>query len=417
MRKNTERKELFQFIIMKSMRYGLKRIAYLLRVILFFIVFLLLSTCTSVPSPYQTTPLSEKQKQAFYFAYPQYSYKVKSLYLSLSVEERIAQLLIINLKQMLLYNTYELDHQMARHLSQIKPGGVILFSINIRNEKQLKQLTSDITAHLDVPPFISIDVEGGSVNRLNNLRLKASSLPDAQTLAITESTTSVQTLMYEVGQELASLGINMNFAPVADIRYPNTPSFLTNRIFADTPQRTAEYVGAVVEGLDNAGIISVAKHFPGHGSTKSDTHHSLGRIQLSRDALMKADFIPFKKAIDKGVPAIMMGHLSAPALDVTGQLVETSQPVVDLLRNILNFDGVIISDSLLMGAVGPKYVGENFAEEVLNAGVTILLDPPNAQSLHEKLIRSFYNGELSGKRMQESVLKVLDLKEQYGLLE
>ena len=389
------------------------------------IILVMLWGCVSVTEkekeqeqPQELTDVTEKdvskdENKIFFNSYPNFSKKVKSLYLSLSLEQRIAQLLIVPLPA-----TYVLNENLVNYFSELEPGGVILFGRNIQDIEQVKKLTAQIKDTLAINPFISVDVEGGLVNRFRNISNPVLGLlPSAQRLAVEESPNTLRTKIASVGEALLGLGITMNLAPVADVKHSNTPNFLSSRVFSDDPNIVADYVTAFASGLMDAGVIPVVKHFPGHGAASADTHEKQARVDLTQKQLQEKDLIPFQKSIERGVPAIMMGHLFVPALDSDALVVELSSPIIDMVRFNMNFDGVIMTDSLSMKAVATDNVGELFEERALNAGVNILLDSSNAVKLHKRLVQSYRDGKLIHNAIELSTLRVLHLKEQFGLLE
>lgn len=364
----------------------------------------------------ETARASQALAEAEFFArYPDFSQAVKTLYRAMTDEERIGQLLIISLFADI--KVRALTPQGLKYLRAAQPGGILLFRRNVQNKAQLSALTRGIVQNSAVRPFVAVDAEGGPVNRLRDVVGTAvSELPSARSLSESKSADEVRALMAEAGAELRGMGITMNLSPVADVRQENTPAFLQERIFGDTPAQSAAYAEAVVRGLQSAGVLSVAKHFPGHGGASGDTHAGPASVEKSLAALEQFDFVPFRRAVSADVAGLMLGHLFVPALDPAAPVAEASPRIIAYLRNNMKFTGIIMTDSLSMSAVKEQYAGPNLAERALNAGVTMLLDPPNALALKKRLLASLANGTLERAAVERAVLLVLRAKESYGLL-
>ena len=228
-------------------------------------------------------------------------------------------------------------------LTEQKPGGVILVESNIGFAPELRALIEAIHAtNPDLPQLISVDQEGGLVTRLFSDPvpgpLELAQLPDDE----------VRELARVRGEFLADFGFAINYAPVADVAY-SPDSFMAERALGADPAAVAAKVAAIVEGTNQTPVRATAKHFPGHGRTTVDSHLALPVVDIGFDEWWQTDALPFRAAVDAGVPLVMLGHLSYPAWDTLPT--SLSPVVVDVLRDDLGFDGVIISDDLGMDAL------------------------------------------------------------------
>jgi beta-N-acetylhexosaminidase len=302
-------------------------------------------------------------------------------------------------------------------------GGVILYAENFTDASSLAKLIEDlgrIAREAKVAPlFFEIDQEGGPVIRVGK---GATILPGQMALAATaDPERSVRTAVNITATELRAIGVNWNFAPVADVNDEPANPVISNRSFSSDPVRVSSLAAAAVRAYDAAGFLCCAKHFPGHGSTTVDSHTGLPRIDVDRASLDRVALAPFRSAIAAGVPAIMTAHIVVPALDPTPDLpVTLSRPVLTgLLRASLGFNGLIVTDDLEMGAL--KSIGQSAAGlAALQAGADYLLfrfDESAQIEGHRRIVEAVRTGALSSARLDESYKRVLDTKRKFGILD
>ncbi len=302
-------------------------------------------------------------------------------------------------------------------------GGVILYSENFADAAALSRLVADLSQIArdakSLPLFFEIDQEGGPVIRINK---GATILPGQMALAATaDPERSVRTAATISATELRALGVNWNFAPVADVNDEPTNPIISNRSFSSDPARVSSLVTAAVQAYAAAGFFCCAKHFPGHGSTTTDSHTGLPKIEADRATLDRVELAPFRAAIAAGVPAIMSAHIVVPALDATPELPVTLSKAVmtELVRNTLGFQGIVVTDDLEMGAL--KNVGEAAAGlRALQAGADYLLfrfDESAQLEGHRLITDAVRSGSLSSVRLDESVRRVVDAKRRFGILD
>lgn len=331
-------------------------------------------------------------------------YKIESW----SLDERIGQLFFVGFRS--------LDQ-----IQTLKPGGVVLFSWSLKDVEtahgllmQIRRIAKD---NLKAPLFLATDHEGGKVLRL---RKGLTQFPDAQAVGATGDPLMAFRVGKIMGVELASLGFNMNFAPVMDLG--NTKSFLENRVWSQSEKEVSELTRHFIRGLSSSRIISVAKHFPGHGGTSVDSHFHLPVITKSWKDLWQNDLLPFREAVKEGLEAVMTAHVEVPAV-TRGPASLSSRFLKEILREQLGFKGLVISDDLEMGGLTDELnlSVEDLAVKSLVAGTDMLmvvwsLDVQSRIAARIKL--AIERGEMSEELLNQKVLGILSLKQKwFGSLE
>jgi beta-N-acetylhexosaminidase len=361
--------------------------------------------------PAQTTP-----------ARPPAQSPVQRALSKLSVEEKVGQLFMP-----VLYGTAAgtvSGENQARYAAQTPAkvigkyhlGGVILFPQNVRSAAQVVGLTNGMQkAAGRVPLLIGTDQENGLVSRMSALMTK---FPGASQIGATKDTGLSREVAKATGEELRSLGVNLDFAPVADVNIDPRNPVIGTRAFGDDPQRVAKMVAAAVKGFGEAKIAATAKHFPGHGDTSVDSHTGLPVIKHSKAEWERIDAPPFKAAIEAGVDAVMSAHLVFPKLDPSGDPATLSKPILTgLLREKLGFDGVVSTDALNMAGVRKKYNDGEIAVRAVLAGADLLLMPNDLPRAYKAVLAAVKSGRISKQRLDQSVTRLLTLKHNKGLLE
>lgn len=301
-------------------------------------------------------------------------------------------------------------------------GGVIYFAWtdNVNDPGQIAGLSNGLQqAALDsgaeVPLLISTDQEQGIVTRFGP---PASPFPGSMALGAGRSAQDARIAAKITGEELAAVGINWNFAPVADVNVNPLNPVIGVRSFSSDPRLTAKMVRAQVNGYQKGGgIASCAKHFPGHGDTATDSHYALPIIDHTRAEWSRIDAPPFRAAIDAGVDAIMTAHILVPSLDPADDPATLSRPIMTgILREELGYDGVIITDSLEMAGVREKYGDDEVAVRAIEAGADVLLMPAQPLVARDALLAAVASGRLTHERLDQSLLRILMLKFRRGVL-
>ena len=338
--------------------------------------------------------------------------RVDKLMEDMTLEEKIGQLLIVGMEG----KTYgdELDHLIR----QYHVGGIILLGKNISYPAGMLKLLNEskkANAAYKIPLFISVDEEGGRVSRLPSSMKK---LPAAEFFGRTGD----ETLAYETGTYLADLlhafGYNMNYAPVLDVHSNPKNPVIGDRSFSSDPDEVADLGMAVMKGMTDNGIISVVKHFPGHGDTHVDSHLSLPVIEKTIEELRETELIPFKRAIEENADVIMVAHIMFPELDHVFPSSLSTKIITDLLREEMHFEGVVITDDMTMGAIVNDYTVPEAAVQSFIAGSDLLLiagDYENQVDTFNALMEAVQAGTITEERIDESVKRILRLKDRYML--
>lgn len=329
--------------------------------------------------------------------------KVDQIVASMSQTEKLGQMVMIGIQGT------KVDDDSLYMLNQYHMGGVILFDRNMESPEQVKQLTSDLQAQSNekVPLFIGIDEEGGDVVRMAE---KLTPPPSQKDIGATGDTEQAKTWAIKTAKSLKDMGINVNFAPVADVGSNDKRSYST-----DT-NTVIDFVRAATEGYQQENIIYTLKHFPGIGKGRVDSHVDSSSIDVAKEVLMAEDILPFKTIIDENEPNdyfILVSHLKYPALDEEYPASLSSKIMTDLLRNELGYKGIIITDDMEMGAVANHNDFRSIGVNAVKAGADIVLvchEYEHQQEVYLGLLDAVNSGEISQERIDESVKRIIKVK-------
>jgi len=295
----------------------------------------------------------------------------------------------------------ELDDATAGRLTA-GAAGLVLFAPNIQSAVQLRALTGAAACTAVGPVLVAVDQELGPVARLQGLVTPLPTTAEAAAWSPLELELTGQLL----GQEMLSLGVNVDLAPVLDVVTGPNP-VLADRHLGDDPQLVGELGAAFLRGLQQAGVIAVPKHFPGHGRSTTDPHGEVTRIDASLEDLTAVDFLPFRAALAAGARAVMVGHPIYEAID-PALPASLSPAVLALLRNEFGFDGVAVTDSLSMAGVTAGREPGQVAVAALAAGEDLLLvvDPARVEETVAAIVAAVATGALELERLQEAASRV-----------
>ena len=310
--------------------------------------------------------------------------------------------------QMFILGTGELEKPLSEGL-----GGVILFSKDITSKENLINLINEIKIKSNIPPFISIDQEGGRVERTEYItpkRLSAMYAFEKGENFLKKQTTGM-------AKELEEYGFNLNFAPCADVNTNPKNPIIGERAFSNNPDEVIKGVKIVSDIYKEHGIIPCIKHFPGHGDANADSHKTLPEINLSMEEMEKYHIKPFKKSIEHGVDMIMAAHLHCTCFD--NEIIPTSlsKNALSYLRNNLNFKGIIISDDMVMKGI--QYDAGEACIKGINAGLNMFIyREANDISLGaiESVIKEAEKNQEFKHKIDSSYSKIIALKEKYGII-
>lgn len=348
----------------------------------------------------------------------------------MTLEQKIGQLFIVRPEQLWTaqfqgqvsdwtgYSTTALTDQMREGLAAYPVGGVAVFGDNLASPAQLTELVSDLQEASAVPLFIAVDEEGGSVARLGNAA--GFSVPWVGPMADVGATGDSQNA-YEagltIGTYIAQYGLNLDFAPVADVNTNPANRVIDSRAFGSDPALVSRMVVRALEGLHAAGVMGCVKHFPGHGDTVADTHEGYVSVRKTWEELENCELKPFMAALDS-TDMVMVAHIALPNVTDDGLPASLSGQIVQgRLRDELGYDGVVITDALSMGAVTDSFGSAEAAVLAFQAGVDILLLPADPVAAFDGIAAAVQEGRITRERLDESVLRILSLKEAYGLLD
>ncbi len=304
-----------------------------------------------------------------------------------------------------------LPAEVAEALEAGRLSGVILFDRNRGSPGEVRDLTDSIRAASVVPAIIAIDHEGGQIQRLG---APATVWPRAREVGATANTRKARQLGKAMAAELLAVGINVNFAPVLDVdSNPDNP-VIGDRSFSHDASRVAKLGAAMIDGFNQAGLLSCGKHFPGHGDTDLDSHHDLPEVSADRETLERRELLPFQAAIKAGVPMIMTAHVKATAIDKYYPATISRPILYDLLRVAMGFNGLIVSDDLEMGALAENMPIEDAAFSAARAGCDLLMacsGPDRAEAARDALANAIKTGALDFGAATFTARRILDLKD------
>ncbi|MBL8148400.1 MAG: beta-N-acetylhexosaminidase [Blastocatellia bacterium] len=332
---------------------------------------------------------------------------------SLSLEHRLGQFLFIGIPGP------TLDEETRKLLQTVQPGGVILFARNIEQPEQVAELNAEIRRLLKVPPLISVDQEGGRVDRLKKI------CPPMASPHLIRASDDAR-LAHDHGSITAELlrllGFNMNFAPVLDIAvHEEADNALQERFFGSRLSKIIRLASAYLEGLQNNNVLGCGKHFPGLGDSVVDSHKELPIVERNEQKLMSEDiqiYTDLSAKLNSQLQAIMVAHAFYPAFE--GGSVKTRVPaslspriVTDLLRTKLEFQGMAISDDLEMGAITESMGFSEAVVSAIAAGEDMLLicqSPARVAEASEALVKSVRDGQITGRRIETSINRIARIK-------
>ncbi|MER8008847.1 glycoside hydrolase family 3 protein [Streptomyces sp. NPDC094149] len=291
-------------------------------------------------------------------------------------------------------------------------ASVGLFGRNIASAEQLSMLTAQLRAERD-DVLVAIDEEGGDVTRLE-VRT-GSSFPGNHALGAVDDVDLTRDVAAELGRRLAACGVNLNWAPSADVNSNAANPVIGVRSFGAEPSLVARHTAAYVTGLQSAGVAACTKHFPGHGDTAVDSHHALPRIDVPAEVLSERELAPFRAAIAAGTRAVMSAHILVPALDPDRPATLSHRILTDLLRRELGYDGLIVTDGMEMRAIADTYGIERGSVLAIAAGADAicvgggLADDETVRRLRDALVSAVRSGELPEARLAEAADRVRSL--------
>lgn len=330
----------------------------------------------------------------------------------LSIKEKIGQMIMIGM------DTNYITDRIKTMITEYKIGGIILYRKNFNTYAEMLEIIKqlkELNKNNKIPLFISIDQEGGRVNRMPK---EIKNLPSANTIANIGGIELIKKSASITGEILSKSGYNLNFSPVLDIKRFNDSHAIGDRCYGDNKEDVAKYGIVVMKELQNKGIVSVIKHFPGHGATKKDSHYMLPVIKESIKKLEKEDMYPFEQAINQGADAILVGHLLVKDVTWLYPASLSRKFIVKYLRKKYRYNGVVITDDLKMKAIKFLYGTDNAIVKAFEAGNDIIVfrfNQEEEKKALEKIEKLVKKGRIKENRINRSVKRVIKLKNKYNL--
>ncbi|HEX6922550.1 MAG TPA: beta-N-acetylhexosaminidase, partial [Bacillales bacterium] len=332
----------------------------------------------------------------------------------MTLDEKIGQLVMVGV------DGTQPGPQARTLIQDYHVGGIILYGKNIQTTSQTVKLLNQLKKINDdagnpLPLFLSVDQEGGRVERLPN---SIAELPSQGKVGKVNDPELSRRIGQMLGMELSAFGFNMDFAPVLDVvRDPET-SVIGDRSFGSDPNLVSELGVSEMKGIASQDVIPVVKHFPGYGEASTNAHTGLPVAKVGMKRLKSIDWIPYKKAIANGADAVMVTHILLPNLNTDYPASMSQKVITGMLRDELGFDGVVITDDMTMGAIKKNYDLDRAAVRAVKAGADIVLVAFNHDqqiSVLHALKQAVKKGEITKKQLNQSVARILRLKRKFGL--
>jgi len=339
----------------------------------------------------------------------------------MTIRDEVAQLVVIPFSGRPLNTRSKAYRDFVKLVARDHVGGMIL--VNVTQGRLVQKAEPlDVAAFLNkmqrlakVPLLVSADLERGASMRLNATTV----FPHAMAFAAAGNPAAARMEGEVTAREARAVGIHWVFYPVADVNNNPDNPIINIRSFGENPRDVAAYADAFIEGAhaDKSNLVlTTAKHFPGHGDTSTDSHMNLATITADRERLEAVEFAPFRSAIAHGVDSVMTAHIAVPALDDSGLPATLSSKILTgILREQLNFKGIIVTDALEMGGIAKGFKAGEAAVRAMEAGADVLLMPPDPHAAIEAVTAAVHSGRISKKRLDESVTRLLTAKAKLGL--
>ena len=335
-------------------------------------------------------------------------------------EEKLWQLFFVTPEAITNVNTATVAGEATKKaLAQYPVGGIVYFAKNLEDREQTVALLENTQSYAKIPLFLGVDEEGGTVSRDgSNPDMGVPSVGDMRSLGKQQDPAAVYAAGQDIGGGLHALGFNLDFAPVADVAQ-GADSVIGSRSFGSDAELCASLAGVIVKSLRAEGIVSCLKHFPGYGSATVDDHNGTSVVEKTLSELEACDLVPFQTIIasEGSVPFVMVSHLSYPNVTGSDTPADLSSSIVtDILRDKLEYQNVIITDSHSMASITAHYSAGEAAVKALAAGCDMILMPSDLQAAFDAVKAAVADGTLSQARIDESVLRILTVKAEYGII-
>ncbi|HET8647829.1 MAG TPA: glycoside hydrolase family 3 N-terminal domain-containing protein, partial [Vicinamibacteria bacterium] len=361
------------------------------------------------PPPARTPPLGSGPAPAPAAApTPPASRWARETLARLTLEQKVAQMIGVRAFGLYRHPSSKESRQLRRDVQTLGVGSVCVFESEVES---VPRVVNELQQLARVPLLVSADMERGIAFRV---RRGAVPLPYAMAIGATRSEDAARFMGEVAAREGRALGVHWALAPVADVNSNPANPVINIRSFGEDPELVGRMVAAFVRGARAGGLLTTAKHFPGHGDTELDSHMKLAMVGGDRARIESVELPPFQRAIEAGVDAVMLGHVAVPSLDPSNTPATLSPAITGLLRHPMGFQGLVVTDALEMVEVYAAWTGEA-AVRAVQSGADVMLLPTSAEVAVQALVRAVRDGTLSERRIDESVLRILQTKERLGL--
>ena len=352
----------------------------------------------------ETTEVTEEEKPSL----------VDETLAGMTLHEKVCQMMFVTPEELTgEYGVTVAGDATRQALENYPVGGIVYFAKNLESQDQVKEMIDNSQKYSSIGLFVATDEEGGVVNRL--MDTVGTTYIGSMYYYKDDGDETAYENAYTIANDMSALGFNLDFAPVADVWSNPDNTVIGERAYSDDYAQAAELVGNAVKGFNDGGVMCTLKHFPGHGDTAEDSHYSSAYVHRTKEEIMADEMQPFRSGIEAGAEFVMVGHLIVPDIDEVPATL-SYKIATGILREELKFEGVAITDSFEMESIADNYSVDDAVVMSVKAGMDMILQPKDMASAVNSIEQAVADGELSEDRIDESVRRILTLKESRGLL-
>lgn len=352
----------------------------------------------------ETTEVTEEEKPSL----------VDETFAGMTLHEKVCQMMFVTPEELTGEDGVTVAGDATRQALENYPvGGIVYFAKNLESQDQVKEMIDNSQKYSSIGLFVATDEEGGVVNRL--MDTVGTTYIGSMYYYKDDGDETAYENAYTIANDMSALGFNLDFAPVADVWSNPDNTVIGERAYSDDYAQAAELVGNAVKGFNDGGVMCTLKHFPGHGDTAEDSHYSSAYVHRTKEEIMADEMQPFRSGIEAGAEFVMVGHLIVPDIDEVPATL-SYKIATGILRDELKFEGVAITDSFEMESIADNYSVDDAVVMSVKAGMDMILQPKDMASAVNSIEQAVADGELSEDRIDESVRRILTLKESRGLL-
>lgn len=352
----------------------------------------------------ETTEVTEEEKPSL----------VDETLAGMTLHEKVCQMMFVTPEELTGEDGVTVAGDATRQALENYPvGGIVYFAKNLESQDQVKEMIDNSQKYSSIGLFVATDEEGGVVNRL--MDTVGTTYIGSMYYYKDDGDETAYENAYTIANDMSALGFNLDFAPVADVWSNPDNTVIGERAYSDDYAQAAELVGNAVKGFNDGGVMCTLKHLPGHGDTAEDSHYSSAYVHRTKEEIMADEMQPFRSGIEAGAEFVMVGHLIVPDIDEVPATL-SYKIATGILRDELKFEGVAITDSFEMESIADNYSVDDAVVMSVKAGMDMILQPKDMASAVNSIEQAVADGELSEDRIDESVRRILTLKESRGLL-